>query len=60
MAEMLERQPSEVQSMLLRTSIVDRLNGELADLLAMRLTVQGMHGRFEFVVGAGLSQQLVT
>ena len=33
-AEMLERQPSEVQSMLLRTSPVERLNGELADLLA--------------------------
>jgi LuxR family transcriptional regulator, maltose regulon positive regulatory protein len=36
MAEMLERHPSEVQSMLLRTSLVDRLNGELADLLAGR------------------------
>ncbi|HEX6653138.1 MAG TPA: LuxR C-terminal-related transcriptional regulator, partial [Thermoleophilaceae bacterium] len=36
MAEMLERQPSEVQSMLLRTSLVDRMNGELADLLAGR------------------------
>ena len=36
MAEMLERQPSEVQSMLLRTSVVDRMNGELADLLAGR------------------------
>jgi LuxR family maltose regulon positive regulatory protein len=36
MAEMLERQPGEVQSMLLRTSLVDRLNGELADLLAGR------------------------
>jgi LuxR family transcriptional regulator, maltose regulon positive regulatory protein len=36
MAEMLERQPSEVQTMLLRTSLVDRLNGELADLLAGR------------------------
>jgi LuxR family transcriptional regulator, maltose regulon positive regulatory protein len=36
MAEMLERQPSEVQSMLLRTSVVDRVNGELADLLAGR------------------------
>jgi LuxR family maltose regulon positive regulatory protein len=35
-AEMLERQPSEVQSMLLRTSLVDRVNGELADLLAGR------------------------
>jgi LuxR family transcriptional regulator, maltose regulon positive regulatory protein len=34
MAEMLERQPSEVQSMLLRTSLVDRVNGDLADLLA--------------------------
>ena len=34
MAEMLERQPSEVQRMLLRTSLVDRMNGELADLLA--------------------------
>ncbi|MEA2247915.1 MAG: LuxR family transcriptional regulator, maltose regulon positive regulatory protein, partial [Solirubrobacteraceae bacterium] len=36
MAEMLERQPSGAQSMLLRTSLVDRLNGELADLLADR------------------------
>ncbi len=36
MAEMLGRQPSDVQTMLLRTSIVDRLNGELADLLAGR------------------------
>ena len=36
MAEMLERQPSDVQRMLLRTSLVDRLNGELADLLAGR------------------------
>ena len=35
-AEMLERQPAEVQSMLLRTSLVDRLNSELADLLAGR------------------------
>ncbi len=36
MAEMLERQPIEIQSMLLRTSVADRLNGELADLLAGR------------------------
>jgi LuxR family maltose regulon positive regulatory protein len=36
MAEMLERQPSEVRRMLLRTSLVDRMNGELADLLAGR------------------------
>ncbi|HEY1565520.1 MAG TPA: AAA family ATPase, partial [Solirubrobacteraceae bacterium] len=33
MAEMLERQTGEVRSMLLRTSLVDRMNGELADLL---------------------------
>jgi LuxR family maltose regulon positive regulatory protein len=36
MAEMLERQPSEVQSMLLRTSILDRVNDELADILSGR------------------------
>ena len=36
MAEMLERRPREVQSMLLRTSLVDRVNAELADLLAGR------------------------
>jgi LuxR family maltose regulon positive regulatory protein len=36
MAEMLERQPSDVQAMLLRTSVVERVNGELADLLAGR------------------------
>src|SRR5580658_6100167 len=33
MAEMLERQPPEVQWLLLRTSVLDRVNGELADLL---------------------------
>jgi LuxR family transcriptional regulator, maltose regulon positive regulatory protein len=33
MAEMLERQPPEVQGMLLRTSVLDRVNAELADLL---------------------------
>ena len=36
LAEMLERQPPDVQSMLLRTSLVDRVNGELADLLTGR------------------------
>jgi LuxR family maltose regulon positive regulatory protein len=41
-AEMLERQPSEVQSMLLRTSLVDRMNGELAELLAGRLGSEQM------------------
>jgi LuxR family maltose regulon positive regulatory protein len=33
MAEMLERQPPAVHSLLLRTSVLDRVNGELADLL---------------------------
>ncbi|MBG0850366.1 AAA family ATPase [Streptomyces spinoverrucosus] len=33
MAEMLERQPKDVQRMLLRTSVLDRVNGDLADLL---------------------------
>src|SRR5580693_507513 len=33
MAEMLERQPPEVQDLLLRTSVLDRINGELGDLL---------------------------
>jgi LuxR family transcriptional regulator, maltose regulon positive regulatory protein len=33
MAEMLERQPRDVQHLLLRTALLDRVNGELADLL---------------------------
>jgi hypothetical protein len=33
LAEMLECQPSEVQQLLLHTSLLDRANGELADLL---------------------------
>jgi LuxR family transcriptional regulator, maltose regulon positive regulatory protein len=33
LAEMLECQPEEVQQLLLRTSLLDRVNGELADLL---------------------------
>ncbi|MFC5187599.1 AAA family ATPase [Actinomadura harenae] len=33
LAEMLERQPPGVQRLLLRTSLMDRVNGELADLL---------------------------
>jgi LuxR family maltose regulon positive regulatory protein len=33
MAETLERQPPEVRRLLLRTSVLDRVNGELADLL---------------------------
>ena len=33
MAEMLDRQPPRVQHLLLRTSLLERVNGELADLL---------------------------
>jgi LuxR family transcriptional regulator, maltose regulon positive regulatory protein len=35
-AEMLDRQPDDVQNLLLRTSLLDRVNGELADLLTGR------------------------
>ena len=35
-AEMLDRQPVDVQDLLLRTSLLDRVNGELADLLTGR------------------------
>ncbi len=35
-AEMLERQPDDVQQLLVRTSLLDRVNGELADLLTGR------------------------
>ena len=34
LAEMLDRQPPDVQDLLLRTCLLDRVNGELADLLA--------------------------
>jgi LuxR family transcriptional regulator, maltose regulon positive regulatory protein len=33
LAEMLESQPTDVQQLLLRTSVLDRVNGELADLM---------------------------
>ncbi len=36
LAEMLERQPEEVQQLLLRTCVLERVNGELADLLTGR------------------------
>ena len=36
LAEMLDRQPDEVQDLLLRTCLLDRVNGELADLLTGR------------------------
>jgi LuxR family maltose regulon positive regulatory protein len=36
LAEMLERQPPDVQDLLLRTALLDRVNAELADLLTGR------------------------
>jgi LuxR family maltose regulon positive regulatory protein len=36
LTEMLERQPADVQDLLLRTSLLDRVNGELADVLTAR------------------------
>ena len=35
-AELLDRQPDDVQQLLLRTSLLDRVNGDLADLLTGR------------------------
>jgi LuxR family transcriptional regulator, maltose regulon positive regulatory protein len=42
LAEMLQRQPAEVQQLLLRTSLLDRVNGELADLLTGRPGSEGI------------------
>ncbi|TDW22045.1 LuxR C-terminal-related transcriptional regulator [Kribbella kalugense] len=40
-AEMLERRPPDVQDLLVRTSLLDRVNGELADLLTGRPGSEG-------------------
>jgi LuxR family maltose regulon positive regulatory protein len=54
LAEMLERQPGEVQDLLLRTCLLDRINGELADLLTGRTgserTLLDLEGANAFVV----------
>ena len=42
LAEMLDRQPGQVQDLLLRTSLVDHVNGELADLLTGRPGSEGI------------------
>jgi LuxR family maltose regulon positive regulatory protein len=42
LAEMLDRQPDEIQQLLLRTSLLDRVNGELADLLTSRPGSEGI------------------
>jgi LuxR family maltose regulon positive regulatory protein len=41
LAELLERQPEDVRRLLLRTSVVERVNGELADLLTGVQVVSG-------------------
>jgi LuxR family transcriptional regulator, maltose regulon positive regulatory protein len=42
LAEMLDRQAADVQQLLLRTSLLDRVNGELADLLTGRPGSEGI------------------
>jgi LuxR family transcriptional regulator, maltose regulon positive regulatory protein len=42
LAEMLDRQPADVQDLLLRTCLPDRVNGELADLLTGRPGSEGI------------------
>jgi LuxR family maltose regulon positive regulatory protein len=46
-AEMLDRQPPDVQDLLLRTSLLDRVNGDLADVLTGRPSSEGMLLRLE-------------
>jgi len=41
-AEMLDSQPAEIQQLLLRTSLLDRVNGELADLLTSHSGSEGV------------------
>jgi LuxR family maltose regulon positive regulatory protein len=45
LVEMLESQPAEVQQLLLRTSLLERVNGELADVLT------GSHGSERILLG---------
>jgi LuxR family maltose regulon positive regulatory protein len=56
-AEMLERQPDEIKDLLLRTSPLDRVNGELADLLTGRpgseRILLALEGANAFVVSLG-------
>ncbi len=42
LAEMLDIQPAEIQQLLLRTSLLDRVNGELADLLTGHAGSEGI------------------
>ena len=49
LAEVLERQSEEVRLLLLRTSVLDRVNGELADLLTGRTGGAGVLQELEAV-----------
>ena len=60
LAEVLERQPEEVRRLLLRTSVLERVNGELATLLtgdegAERI-LQDLEGAGSFVVSLDASR----
>ena len=47
LAEMLERQPPEIRKLLLRTSVLERVNGPLADLLTRSDGSQGILEQLE-------------
>ena len=63
LAEMLDRQPGDVQDLLLRTCLLDRVNGELADLLTGRPGSERILLQLEdanaFVVSLDPAQDLV-
>jgi LuxR family transcriptional regulator, maltose regulon positive regulatory protein len=54
LAEVLERQPADVRRLMLRTSILERVNGQLADLLTSSIggerTLQALESANVFVV----------
>jgi LuxR family maltose regulon positive regulatory protein len=50
-AEMLEAQPMDVRELLLHTSIVDRVNGSLADALVARSGSEGVLHRLHVTTG---------
>jgi LuxR family maltose regulon positive regulatory protein len=60
LAEVLERQPERVRRLLLRTSVLDRVNGELADLLTGddggERTLQDLEQANAFVVSLDASR----
>jgi LuxR family transcriptional regulator, maltose regulon positive regulatory protein len=55
-AEMLDRQPTAVQDLLLRTCLLDRVNGELADLL----TAAGLPGTARWPTPSGTPRRPAT